>query len=257
MKAITLFLASFVFVYSLAGQQASPKAEDKFYMLDENFKGTTQQKATYFIHVEKENDTCWQFDTYHIMGPIISSEQYKDEKGQLANGHFSYYNKKGAIDSTGNYINGLQDGSWYFINDTGRYYLQKDYKAGLIVATKDFLKLDSIEKAKNDTAKKNPEKIEIESLFPGGIKKWISYLSENMVYPDRALKNNIQGKVVIQFIVDKDGIVISPEIALSVEYSLDQEALRLIKASPAWAPAEQNGKKVKSYKKQPISFKFK
>jgi protein TonB len=62
--------------------------------------------------------------------------------------------------------------------------------------------------------------------------------------------------VVIQFIVDKEGHVVSPEISQSVEYSIDQEALRLIKKSPFWQPAMLDGKIVKSYKKQPITFRL-
>ena len=159
------------------------------------------------------------------------------------------------MDSSGSYTNGFQEGSWYFINDTGRYYLQKDYKAGTLVASKDFIKIDSIEKAKNDTATK-PTRAEVESDFPGGQSRWIYYLSKNMIYPDRAMKADKQGTVVVQFIIDTEGNVISPEIAQSVEYSLDQEAMRLIKHSPTWKPATQDGKKVKSYKKQPITFRF-
>jgi protein TonB len=62
--------------------------------------------------------------------------------------------------------------------------------------------------------------------------------------------------VVVQFIVDKDGSVISPFIARSVEYSLDEVSLKIINGSGKWEPAFQNGHNVKSYKRQPINFKL-
>jgi periplasmic protein TonB len=62
--------------------------------------------------------------------------------------------------------------------------------------------------------------------------------------------------VTIGFIVDKEGTVTDPYIAHSVEYSLDAEALKIIKASGKWEPATQNGHIVKSYKTQPINFRL-
>src|SRR4030088_2000085 len=94
MKKIALSLFSITLVLSVMCQNET-KTGEAFYMLDANFKGTTQEKAVYFIHAEKIHDSCWQFDTYNILGPIISSEQFKDEKGSEANGQFCYYNKKG------------------------------------------------------------------------------------------------------------------------------------------------------------------
>ncbi|MEP7279483.1 MAG: energy transducer TonB [Bacteroidota bacterium] len=90
--------------------------------------------------------------------------------------------------------------------------------------------------------KNRPQIVAIESSFPDGVQKWVSYLPNNMVYPERALTNNIQYKVVILFIVDKEGHVFSPEIAQSLEYAADHEAVRLIVKSPSLAPAMQDGK---------------
>ena len=256
MKKIFLLLFSLSFVVSVFSQNKT-KAGEAFYMLDEDFKGTAQEKAVYFIHTVKIHDSCWQFDTYNIFGPIISSEQYKDEKGTEASGMFCYYNKKGKMDSSGNYLNGFQNGSWYFINDTGRYYLQKDYSAGKLINIKDIIGIDSIKKRMENTTRKSAtEEVEVEADFVGGQSRWIYYLGKNMTYPERALKADKQGTVVVQFIIDPDGNVALPEILQSVEYSLDQEAMRLIKNSPTWKPSVQNGKNVKAYKIQPVTFRF-
>ena len=101
-------------------------------------------------------------------------------------------------------------------------------------------------------------KVEIESSFPGGLAGWGKYLQKNLRYPDFAVKYKIQGQVMIAFVVDTEGHipVNTVRVDRSVEYSLDQEALRIIFVSPEWAPAIQNGRKVKSYKKQPVTFKL-
>ncbi|MEO6963445.1 MAG: TonB family protein [Puia sp.] len=98
-------------------------------------------------------------------------------------------------------------------------------------------------------------KVEIESTYPGGMAAWQRYLQKNLQYPDDAASNEIQGQVVVQFIVDKEGVVSNVE-AVSGPNELRDEAIRVIKRSGAWTPAIQNGRKVKSYKKQPIVFRL-
>lgn len=98
-------------------------------------------------------------------------------------------------------------------------------------------------------------KVEIESEYPGGAAAWQRYLNRNLRYPQDAIDNEIQGTVVVQFIVDKEGMVSEVE-AISGPKELRDEAVRVIKKSGKWTPAVQNGRQVKSYKKQPIVFRL-
>ncbi len=98
-------------------------------------------------------------------------------------------------------------------------------------------------------------KVEIESDYPGGQGAWVRYLNKNLVYPQDAQDNEIQGTVIVQFIVDKEGNVSDVE-AISGANELRAEAVRVIKKSGKWTPAVQNGRQVKSYKKQPITFRL-
>lgn len=98
-------------------------------------------------------------------------------------------------------------------------------------------------------------KVEIESDYPGGIGAWRRYLSKNLVYPPEAQENEVQGTVVVQFIVDKEGNV-SDVQAINGPDALKREAERVIKKSGKWTAAIQNGRQVKSYKKQPIVFQL-
>ena len=98
-------------------------------------------------------------------------------------------------------------------------------------------------------------KVEIESEYPGGAAAWQRYLNRNLRYPQEAIDNEVQGAVVVQFIVDKEGNVSDVE-AISGPQELRAEAVRVIKKSGKWTPAVQNGRQVKSYKKQPIVFRL-
>jgi protein TonB len=98
-------------------------------------------------------------------------------------------------------------------------------------------------------------KVEIPSEYPGGPAAWQRFLHRNLLYPQNALDQGIQGFVVVQFIVDRDGSVSNVE-ALSGPMELRAEAIRVIKKSGKWTPAIQNGHQVKSYKQQPLGFKM-
>jgi len=100
-------------------------------------------------------------------------------------------------------------------------------------------------------------KVEIESEYPGGAAAWQRYLNKNFHYPEDGLNNEIQGIVTIQFIVDKEGNVSDVQVVSGPEQGgLREEAIRVIRKSGTWIPAIQNGRKVKSYKKQNVVFKM-
>ncbi|AEW03303.1 energy transducer TonB [Niastella koreensis] len=113
-----------------------------------------------------------------------------------------------------------------------------------------------------ETPKKDEEdwnkvftKVEMESEYPGGMPAWARYLNKNLRFSQEALDNEIQGTVIVQFLVDKDGNVSDVE-AISGPMEHRAEAVRVIKKSGKWTPAIQNGRQVKSYKKQPIVFRI-
>ena len=97
--------------------------------------------------------------------------------------------------------------------------------------------------------------IEIESEYLGGIEAWRRYLGKTLRYPEAAVEMRIEGTVVVQFIVDNKGNV-SEVAAISGPMELREEAERVIRRSGKWSAAIQNGRSVKSYKKQPIVFRL-
>lgn len=92
--------------------------------------------------------------------------------------------------------------------------------------------------------------------FPRGIDKLLQFINDNMQYPTEAHKKGIQGRVVVQFIVDENGFIIEPNIVRSVEPSLDKEALRIIEMLPKWKPGTLKGKAVKVKYTVPVAFKL-
>ena len=85
------------------------------------------------------------------------------------------------------------------------------------------------------------------------VQKWIA---KNVKYPMIAQENNIQGKVFVQFVIEKDGSVSDVKVARSVDPSLDKEAIRVVKAMPKWKPGKQRGKPVRVSYTVPINFQL-
>jgi protein TonB len=99
----------------------------------------------------------------------------------------------------------------------------------------------------------------VESMpeFPGGQQALFRYLSENVKYPVIAQENGIQGRVICQFVVNKDGSIVDVEVARSGgDPSLDKEAVRVIKSMPKWKPGKQRGKPVRVKYTVPVNFKL-
>ncbi|MCQ2336685.1 MAG: energy transducer TonB [Paludibacteraceae bacterium] len=92
--------------------------------------------------------------------------------------------------------------------------------------------------------------------FPGGQDAMNRYLSRNIKYPLIAQENNIQGRVICQFVVNQDGKIVDVQVVRGVESSLDAEAIRVIKSMPAWTPGKQGGKNVRVKYTLPIRFKL-
>ena len=92
--------------------------------------------------------------------------------------------------------------------------------------------------------------------FPGGMKEMLKFLQENVKYPENAMRNNVQGRVIVQFVIEKDGTPTEFKVLRSVDPDLDAEALRVMKAMPKWKPGMQKGQVVRVKFTVPVSFKL-
>lgn len=92
--------------------------------------------------------------------------------------------------------------------------------------------------------------------FPGGMTEYMKWLTRNLRYPDIARSQKIQGKVVVQFIVNQDGTIADAKVVKSVNPHLDREAMRVIRMMPSWKPGIQDNKPCKTMVTVPIVFKL-
>ena len=122
-------------------------------------------------------------------------------------------------------------------------------------------------KAKEEIAAPEPPKKEevvekvfdvVEQMpsFPGGNSALMQYLNSNIKYPAIAAENGVQGRVIVQFVVEKDGSITDVRVAKSVDPSLDKEAARVVKSMPNWIPGKQNGSAVRVKYTVPVTFKL-
>jgi periplasmic protein TonB len=100
----------------------------------------------------------------------------------------------------------------------------------------------------------DPSKTNSDSTFVGGMTEMQRFIQENIRYPQEAIEQNIQGRVKVKFVVEKDGTVSYAEIVKSVDHRLDKEALRVVRSMPKWEPAYIKGKPVRSVNHLPINF---
>ena len=92
--------------------------------------------------------------------------------------------------------------------------------------------------------------------FPGGMAECLKFIGKNVKYPTIAQENGVQGRVIIQFVVNQDGSIVDPVVMRSVDPYLDKEALRVIKMMPKWKPGKQRGKAVRVKYTVPVTFKL-
>lgn len=122
-----------------------------------------------------------------------------------------------------------------------------------------------VEKAEIEQPKPEPQKVEDNKVFdvveqqpafPGGQGALLQWLSQNIHYPAVAEENGIQGRVVVSFVVEKDGSISNVQVVRGVDPSLDKEAARVVKAMPKWTPGKQNGQAVRVKYNVPVTFKL-
>lgn len=102
----------------------------------------------------------------------------------------------------------------------------------------------------------NGDDVDQQPSFPGGTNALNTFIGSNLKYPVFAQEEGIQGRVVVKFIVEKDGSISNVEVDRSVSPSLDNEAMRVVKAMPKWIPGQINGKAVKVECSHPFVFQL-
>lgn len=225
--------------------------KNQFYALDSQMNQTVLDSSRYILWIHLKEDSNWQWDYYRTWGPLIKSVSYADHDGTILNGRSFFYTSIGNLDSTGNFDHGKKnDGFTKFRSSSADSIIVIRHYEYLHDSLEKFtdLSADSFKKKEVDTAKKTFAE------YPGGVSNWYEYLKRHLQYPERAMKKNIQGTVRISFTIGADGDVTDIFLQKSIEYSIDQEAIKVIRDSGKWTPGTRDGVNVKTYELEPLRF---
>lgn len=204
------------------------------------------KEATSFIVIKQFPNHFQRLD-YNLGKPLERVKTYSDSTLKVLYGPYYEYAVNGALRVSGHYIDNVKEKSWYQYNDTGKVILEQQYEKGVLMKT---INPDTVKKEPRSDKLKEGEK---EAQFKNGESDWITYLRKNL-NASVAEKSVKGGKVRVFFTVDTTGKCVDIHLRLSVEFILDEEAMRLIQNSPPWQSAIQDGRKVNAYRVQPISF---
>ena len=166
---------------------------------------------------------------------------------QNGNGKAVFYSEDfKKIVSSGPIVNGLWDGEWKASNDTAKWICL--YVKGKGTSGKSFDQKGNVYKF---------ERAEIEPKFDGGEAAFSDFLVEHVHYPKIAKRNNVQGKVFVSFVIERDGRVVDVRLIRGIGSGCDEEAMRAVKSSPNWTPGYQFGMPVRVQYNVPIGFALK
>jgi hypothetical protein len=275
MKYLFLSFAMMIvsmFVQLTHAQKKSKKDEaELFYLFKKDWSSAPDfASAAYFMQVVKDNDSSYICRYYNKTGPMVKQESFRDEQLSIPNGLFCWYNNDGNLDSIGSVKNGYRDDYWTFYRDNKRY-LSLKYKDAKIVEKENYaadiyvdssgaqsglkekLMRDSVTRDSLMKARDSTHPVQVEAKFK---RNWNSYIESNLKTPDRLQNILGPGKyvVIVSFTIDKEGNVADVFLVKSCEWSADAEVTRVIKGSPLWIPAQQNGKPVIYRQRQALTF---
>lgn len=197
---------------------------------------STEADAEYYREVTPD------FEHYHVRvffmdGKLRMTGTYADEELQIKDGLFTYYYEVGRKESQGHYREGFKTGSWK------RWDWEGNPKADRIYP----------QESPEDIARKWRTQ---PAEFPGGYAGLSAYISENLVYPEEAKSQGIEGEVNVAFNIDTLGVVQDVQVIESVHYYLDKEAMRLVFEMPQWSPAIKRGVPIRTKFILPLTFRL-
>ncbi|HEY4326082.1 MAG TPA: TonB family protein [Mucilaginibacter sp.] len=195
------------------------------------------------------NGKLYNIKNYSLAGNVILT-QCSDSAGSVlakqGQGKWIIYDENfKEIYAEGSIYKGLYDGAWKGkINDSVDF--EREFNQGKLISNKTLYKY-----------KPNGEiftKVDVVPEFAGGIEQFYRFLARTIRYPAVARENGVQGRVIVQFIVEKDGTLNDVKIAKGIGSGCDEEAKRVIELSSPWLPGLQNGKPARVTYSVPISF---
>ncbi len=252
-------------LFFLANKGAAAAQQIREDYINRYFEVTTNEKEAFFVRLSKPYGRFWAYTDYDSKQRIVQTGFFTDSTFSTPIGPYTFY-WEGKIMYKGNYIDGKPGGYWYFFDKKGilydslHYMVKNTQKSDFPSGTSDEEEIKKTKLLQEEHLKKDTSvtftSVDVEANFPGGEKAWIKHLTRQLSMPDLVMATNKPQKytVEIQFVVCKDGELCSVEALNSSHPLLDIMAINAIKKGPRWEHASQNGKPVKAWRRQKISF---
>lgn len=184
---------------------------------------------------------------YETPGKHYKLNQYWDENNNqlIIDGNGMYSSERNEnYSETGKYKDGFKDGIYEGKNLKENTSFVEEYKEGKFISgTRTF----------SDNTKSEYFEMETRPLPKKGMQDFYNFIGKNFNYNKESIKNNIQGKIFLKFVVDKEGKIVEPKILKGLGYGLDEEAIRVLLKYGDWIPGEQRGIKVRCTFSLPLS----
>lgn len=241
---------------------------DTVYLNAELKKSVKEQASSYLVY-EKLGEWKYKGSRFDMHGRIKKTGEYSSVDPVTPHGAFTEYDTTGAKSGEGAYVSGKRNGFWKeYYKGTTQVHAERNYDFGKSVGElKSYYpdgKLKRVEYNNADgsvsgkcynTAGEEMKFTPYEQMpqFNGNVHE---YLAKNIRYPKVCKQNNIQGRVVVNFMVNEEGQVTDAKVVSSAHELLDKEALRLVNDMPAWKPGKEDDVAVKVYYSIPIQFKL-
>ena len=258
-----LFLTPFLFIGEIAAL-----AQDTLYY-NKLWRDTTRDHASYF-RLKTKTVAGWQISDHWLSGKTQMTGSYSNDSFHIKEGEFAWYDTTGIASHRCTYVHNKLNGAdtYYYPNGKTRVTgTNKNdssegnwigyYPSGKISGKAVFNNGKQISATfyhEDGSPNKTVEVFMREADFPGGPNNFLRFLNKNLRYPDSAYVYEIQGTVIVDFVVSKEGKAGNFRVSQSVNPYLDAEALRVMKIMPEWIPSIIGGIATEGYKRQPIVF---
>lgn len=172
--------------------------------------------------------------------------QFWDVKNKqtVIDGNGFYESDNGSYLEKGEIKNGFRNSTWTGTSHKNNYTYSDKYQDGKFISG---FNID------NDGTRHDYFEIESKPMPKKGVEHFYKYVSKNFRYTRESINNKVKGKIIVQFVVDKNGEIADPKIKKSLGYGLDEEAIRVILSYGNWIPGEQRGQKVRVMYSIPIT----
>ena len=223
--------------------------QDTTYFDNDWGKLESSKSASYYkvIQKDKNDDNKVKEMKYYISGKVMSETSYSNYTERTIDGKGKTYFQNGQLKEDIDYKDGQFHGTLLTFWDNGILKRKDLFENGKLVSG-----------TCNDSDGKEIEHFDyhVAAKFPGGLSALYRHLAREIQYPEKSLMDEIQGRVMLKFIVNKDGSISGVEVLSGVNEEIDNEAIRVVKRLPKWEAAMRDGEPVRAYYNLPLSFRL-